>query len=306
MSKELVGILWMVISGLSFVVVTGLVRFVGTDLPAVEAAFIRYLFGLILLIPFLLRRVYLNSSSNQYPDSRQPGPSRIKRMLPMYTVRGLVHALGVVLWFYAMARLPVALVTAIGFLTPVCVTIAATVFLGEVIKLRRTLGVVIALLGGMIILAPVISTANIGIWAQLIAAPCFAVSYILAKKLSHDASSEEIVAMLTVFCTVALLPGAILTWTTPDNTELFWLLLTAVAATFGHYAMTQAVRHVPLSMLQPFTFLQLVWASMMGYLIFAEEPTINVFVGALIIVGSTSYIAHREFQVAKTEKTLET
>jgi len=293
------GILWMIVSGLSFVVVTGLVRYVGTDLPAVESAFIRYLFGLILLLPFLLRRAYLHKSSNASGAS-----ARIKKMLPMYTVRGLVHALGVVLWFYAMARLPVALVTALGFLTPVCIAIAAALFLGEVVKLRRTLGIVIALLGGLIILAPEISVPNAGIWAQLIAAPCFAASYIFAKQLSRNASSEEIVAMLTIFCTLALLPGAIASWTTPDNTELFWLSLTAVAATFGHYAMTQAVRHVPLSLLQPFTFLQLVWASLMGYVVFSETPTINIYIGAMIIVSSTSYIAHREYQVAKKQTAL--
>jgi len=302
MSKELVGILWMLASGLSFVVVTGLVRFIGADLPAMQAAFIRYLFGLILLVPFLVRRFYL-SQSVTLGSVNPRGSERIRKLLPMYTIRGLVHALAVVLWFYAMARLPVALVTSIGFLTPVCVTIAAALYLGEVIKLRRTLGVAIALLGGMVILAPEISTVNMGIWAQLIAAPCFAISFVLAKQLSRDASSEEIVAMLTVFCTLALLPGALMTWIAPEYTDLFWLSLTAVAATFGHYAMTQAVRYVPLSMLQPFTFLQLVWASLMGHVIFSETPTINIFIGALIIVGSTSYIAHREYQVAKNEKT---
>ena len=319
MSKELVGVFWMVVSGLSFVVVTGLVRFVGTDLPAVEAAFIRYSFGLILLVPFLLRLWYLNNSRNPAsPGVPAPissigsngsngsngGPGRIKQLLPMYIIRGLVHALGVVLWFYAMARLPVALVTAIGFITPVCITIAAAFFLGEIIKLRRALGIVVAILGGLIILAPELSALNAGIWAQLIAAPCFAASFILAKQLSQKASSEEIVAMLTIFCTLALLPGAIATWTTPNYTELFWLLLTAVAATFGHYAMTQAVRYAPLSMLQPFTFLQLVWASLMGYLLFSEEPTINIFIGASIIVGSTSYIAHREYQMTKKDTKL--
>ena len=107
--------------------------------------------------------------------------------------------------------------------------------------------------------------------------------------------------MLTVFCTLALLPGALLVWKEPTASELYWLTLTALAATLGHYAMTQAMRHVQISMLQPFSFLQIVWATIMGIVLFSEAVKINVILGALLIVASTSYIARRESLIAKAQ-----
>ena len=129
---------------------------------------------------------------------------------------------------------------------------------------------------------------------QLLAAQCFAVSYLFAKILSSRASSEEIVAMLTFYCALALLPMAVYFWQKPSFIELALLAVTAIAATIGHYAISEAVKNASLTLLQPFAFLQLIWATLMGLVIFKEQPSINLFVGSAVIIASTTYIAHRE------------
>lgn len=220
----------------------------------------------------------------------------------LYALRGFAHAFGVMLWFYAMARVPIAQVTAIGFLTPICVTIGAALFLSEKLHIRRIGGIAFALLGGLIIVRPDTGGVSPAVAAQLLAAPCFAVSYLLAKKFSGKASADEIVLMLTLFCTIALLPGALLQWQTPSSSELFWLAATAVAATLGHYTMTRALRAAPISLLQPFTFLQLVWATAVGVLFFDESSSANIFIGGLLIVIASSYISHREYQLSRDKK----
>lgn len=296
MPPQILGICWIIVSGLAFVVVTGLVRYMGTDLPAIQAAFIRYSFGLILIFPFVARlyqRKYVNRSITIKPK-------RIN-LTRIYFYRGLIHAAAVGCWFYAMARLPVALVTAIGFLTPISITIAATLFMGETLKLRRIISVIIAFVGALIILAPEFGRFNLVIIIQLLAAQCFAISYLLAKVLSNHASSEEVVAMLTFYCTLALAPVAVYLWQTPNHTELFLLALTAVAATIGHYALSEAVKNAPLTLLQPFTFLQLIWATLMGILLFAENPAANLFIGGALIIASTTYITHREIVLRNQE-----
>lgn len=104
---------WMLVTGLLFAIVTGIARHVGGDMNPVQAAFLRFAIGLALLAPVFVRV-----------------PFRPHR-LGMHARRGLVHGLAVMLWFYAMARIPVADVTALGFATPIYVTIGAALFLGE-------------------------------------------------------------------------------------------------------------------------------------------------------------------------------
>ena len=128
---------------------------------------------------------------------------------------GLVHGLGVMLWFFAMARIPIAEVTAIGYTAPIFTTIGAALFLGETVRARRVVAVVIGFVGTLVILRPGIVDISIGAMAQLGAAPLFAASFLLAKKLTDTESPSSIIAYLSVFVTIALLPPAILVWRTP-------------------------------------------------------------------------------------------
>ena len=277
----------MVVSGLLFVAVTITVRHLGSDLPAVEAAFIRYSFGLILLIPAMVKM-------------RWRGLTR--QSMSLYSLRGLAHGVAVMLWFYAMARIPIAEVTAIGYTTPIFTTIGAVLIFKERIHIRRLMAIVIGFVGTLIILRPGVVTIEVGSLAQLIAAPCFAISFLFAKKLTHTEDSRDILVMLSIFCTLVLLPGAILQWRTPTPTELMWLLLVAALATAGHYALTLSFARAPLTVTQPYAFLQLVWAIIFGYLIFAEIPDTWVVVGGVVIVGSVTYMSHREAMVARRAK----
>ena len=277
----------MAAGGLLFVAVTVLVRYLGSDMPAVEAAFIRYLIGLCLLIPLMLRMKW----------------HRVKEMkLKLYLCRGLVHGVAVMLWFYAMARIPLAEVTAIGFSTPVFTAIGAILIFGESVKLRRMIAIGAGFVGTIIILRPGFQSIEGGSLAQLIAAFFFAGSFLLAKRMTQSESSADILVMLTLFCTLALLPGAIYYWREPTLVEIGWLAMVAVFATAGHYAITQAISYAPLTVTQPLSFLQLVWAIVIGYWLFDEVPDFWVIVGALIIVVAVSYMAHREAMQARRNR----
>ena len=125
----------MVCAGLMFVAVTVLVRHLGSDLPAVQAAFIRYGFGLILVIPAIVKMSF-----------RTMTPPRVR----LYVLRGLAHGLAVMLWFFAMARIPIAEVTAIGYTTPIFTALGAILIFGERIRFRRILAIVIGFFGTLI------------------------------------------------------------------------------------------------------------------------------------------------------------
>ena len=276
---NLEGIGWMVVTGVLFVGVTGIVRHLGGDMNPMQAAFIRYAIGLALLSPLILRLGLAGLASAR---------------LGLHAVRGVVHGVGVMLWFYAMTRIPIAEVTALGFVAPIFTTIGAALFLGEKLHLRR-IGAVLAGFGGaLVILRPGISVVDPGAIAQLIAAPLFAASFLLAKKLTASDSNTAIVAYMSIFVTLTLAPPALLVWRTPTWEEMGWLLVTAVLATTGHFTLVQAFRKAEIMVVQPVHFLQLVWATLLGLYVFDESPDAWTWLGGFIIVSSATYIAHRE------------
>ena len=279
--QRMTGIAWMVACTFCFVAVTGVVRHLGSNLPAAEAAFIRYAFGCVIMAPAIVA-VF-----------RRPPSMDLQWG---FALRGAAHTLGVALWFYAMARIPIAEVTAIGYLTPILVTIGAAVFLGERLRIRRVMGVLVGFLGAFVVLRPGFQEISLGQMAQLGAAPLFAVSYLMTKMFTGRTDSATIVTMLTIFATIFLFPLALLDWQWPTLREYGWLFATAMLATFGHFAMTKALAAAPIAVTQPVTFLQLVWASMLGVLAFGEPVDPWVIVGGTIIVGAASYIAWREAQ----------
>ncbi|MFX0541400.1 DMT family transporter [Roseovarius sp. S4756] len=273
------GIFWMVVTGLLFVGVTALVKTIGSRIPAAETAFLRYALGLVLLIPAIpaIRRAHLTP-----------------RLLGIFCGRGAVHTIGVALWFYAMAHIPLADVTAMNYLSPIYVTIGAALFLGERLAMRRLIAILVALLGAVIILRPGLREVGPGHMAMLVTAISFGASYLLAKLATDEASPVVVVAMLSLTVTVGLAPFAALHWVTPTLLELVTLFGVAVLATAGHYTMMLAFRAAPLAVTQPMTFLQLVWAVLLGALVFDEAVDPYVVLGGLVIVGSVSFITWRE------------
>jgi drug/metabolite transporter (DMT)-like permease len=278
------GIAWMLASGLCFVAVTGIVRHLGTDLPAAQAAFLRFAFGVVFLAPAILGLRRLPAG-----------------LLPLFGLRGVFHTAAVVCWFYAMARLPVAEVTAIGYLNPVIVTVGGAVIFGEALALRRLVTIVLAVAGALIVLRPGMREVTDGHLAQLGAAAFFAGSYLCAKRLSLMLDAGVVVAAMSLTVTVGLLPFALWVWVPVNMGQCAWLALVALFATGGHYAMTRAFAAAPLAVTQPVVFLQLIWATLLGWMVFDEGIDPSVTIGGAVIVGAVSWLAWREARVLRAE-----
>lgn len=278
-NRPVTAIFWMVVTGLFFIVVTALVKYMGPRLPAAEAAFIRYAMGLVFLIPALgaMRQANLT-----------------KRHYGMFASRGIMHAFGVILWFFAMTRIPIAEVTAMNYLAPIYVSVGAAIFLGEKLAARRIVAVILGLLGAVIILRPGFREVSSGHLAMMLAAVVFAGSYILAKLLADEVKPAVVVGMLSIFVTLGLAPFAIPVWITPTWEEIVILFAVAFFATAGHYTMTLALAAAPVTVTQPVTFLQLVWATLLGAVVFAEPLDIWVIFGGAIILASVAFITFRE------------
>jgi drug/metabolite transporter (DMT)-like permease len=129
----------MIVTGFCFVAVTASVKMVGDDVPAAQAAFLRYALGAVFLLPMI-------------PSVR--AARFTPRILKLAGFRGVAHALGVICWFYAMTRIPIAEVTAMNYLNPIYVTLLAVLVLGEKISAHRALAILFAMAGAIVILRP--------------------------------------------------------------------------------------------------------------------------------------------------------
>jgi drug/metabolite transporter (DMT)-like permease len=163
LGRPVAGVMWMLVTGLAFVAVSGIVKYVGTDIPAPQAAFLRFVFGVVFLAPALwaLRGV------------RFPAPT-----WRLFWWRGAMHVAAVIFWFWAVVRVPVAEMTAIGFLGPVVMVVMAAVLMGETLERGRVVAVLAALVGALVVLRPGLREITPGHMAQIAATLCFAASYL--------------------------------------------------------------------------------------------------------------------------------
>ena len=279
-SATLRGMAWMALAGLLFCLLNTVARSLALELDPFQTQFLRYLAGLLVLLPFMLR----SGLAAWVPhDLKGQG------------WRGLIHTAGLLMWFWALPHVPLADMTAIGFTGPVFIMAGAVLFLGEPMVGRRWIASGIAFLGVLIVIAPGLSGAG-GYWSlvMLASAPLFAASFLITKALTKRDRPEVIVAWQAITVAAFSLPFAIpgWTWPTPEQWGLF--LVTGLLGSAGHWCLTEAFRIADMSATQPVKFLDLLWASTLGWIVFAEVPAMTTFAGAAVVVLATTWLARKE------------
>jgi drug/metabolite transporter (DMT)-like permease len=274
------GMLWMVLGGLLFTFLNTLARDLSMQIDVFETQFLRYLFGLLVMLPLVWRdgwRSYL--------------PVNIRGQF----WRGGVHTLGLMLWFTALPQIPLADMTAIGFTGPIFIMLGAAWFLGEPMHRDRWVAALIGFAGVLVVVLPHLSGA--GGWYNLVmlaSSPVFAASFLITKALTRYEKAGVIVLWQALTVTVLSLPMALPNWQNPTLVQWGAFAMTGVLGTLAHYCLTRAFHTADISATQSLRFLDLVWASLMGWLVFGDVPSQWTWAGALVILGSTVWIARRE------------
>ena len=274
------GMLWALLSGLLFSVLNTLARGLAQQLDPFQTQFLRYLMGLLVWAPWIWAAGW-----------RAYRPSNISGQF----VRGAVHTVGLLLWFMALPHITLADMTAIGFTGPIFVMVGAAWFLGEKMRRDRWLAALIGFAGVLVVVLPKLSGS--GGWYGLVmlaSAPIFAASFLITKALTRYERPEVIVVWQSLTVTLMSLPLALLHWQMPTPVQWMSFAFIGCLGSLGHYCLTRALHIADISAVQSLRFLDLVWASMLGWLVFADVPSQSTWLGALVILCSTVWIARRE------------
>jgi drug/metabolite transporter (DMT)-like permease len=281
----LAGIAWMLLASLGFAGVYGIVRHLSTDLHPFVIVFFRSLFGLAVMVPWIL-------------STRLDGLRT--RRVGLHLVRAVLSITVTFSLFWGFSHMPMAQAMALNFTAPLFTTVFAVIILGEVAHLRRWSATIIGLLGTIVILRPGMEAVSAPALVVLFGSLVMAGSVIVIKILSRTESVNAIVTYMVIFITPLSLVPALFVWTTPDWRELAWLFALGVAATFAHQCVTRALRAADASVVMPFEYTQLPFVAAIGYLAFGQGVDAWTWSGAAIIAAAGIYIAHREAVIGRT------
>ena len=255
-------------------------KYLSASLPSIEIAWIRFLVFALIMSPAML------------PGSPLFALQTERRGL--HLLRGAA-LLGSSLFFISGLRyLPIAEASATGFVAPLFVTALSIVFLGEKVGLRRWIATALGLLGVIIILRPGTGAFHPAAFFPLVSALAWACTLIMTRMLS---GSERAVTTMTYssiagVCILSTLVPFV--WVAPTWHDILFGVFIGVASTAGQWIVVLAFRYADASVLAPFSYTQLLWVSILGFLVFGEVPDIWTITGAAFIVASGLYTAHRE------------
>ncbi|MEQ9333139.1 MAG: DMT family transporter [Thalassobaculum sp.] len=285
------GALWIVLASILFTVMSAMVKTVGSRLDSFEIGFFRCAFGLLTIVPFMLR----------------VGPDSLRTDRPfLHLWRGLLGTTAMFCGFYSITHLPLADATAIGFASTLFMIVLAVLFLGETVRWRRWTATAVGFLGVLVMVGPGGHGPSPAMAAALFGALCVATVSVVIKKLSQTESPLSILFSFGIVSTAASAGPAILVWQTPTFGELALLVLIGVIGTVAQNCGIRGFRAGEATAVAPFDYSRLVFAGLLGFLLFGDVPSPQTLMGAGLIVASTLYIARREAALARRPEPAET
>lgn len=257
-----------------------IIKTLGGALSPFQIIFFGQLFGFPLVTVMLMRD---RTDGNLRP--RHPG---------WIAVRTAAGVLGGAAGFYAFTVLPMAQTYAILFASPLLITLLAIPILGERVRLRRGLAVIVGLVGVIVVIRPGQASLSLGHLAALTAAVCGALASIIVRKIGQDERSAVLLLypmMANVIVMGALLPFV---YVPIEGWQLTGLAGIALLAFVAMLAIIAAYRRAEAALVAPMQYSQILWAAIYGLIFFHEPPTLNTALGAGIIIASGLYIVFRE------------
>ena len=275
------GIVLMLAATVLFTIMGASARYVSDRIHPFEVVFFRNAFGFVLLLPLVMSYGLKHFRTQRFG---------------LHVARAAGHVAEMTIYFVGLTMIQYAQVQALTFTTPLFTALLAVLILRERIQARRIAALAIGFLGAMIVIRPGLAPVDTGSMLILLSALGWAGVILIVKQLTRTDSSITITAWMVVLMSPVSLIPAIFVWQWPTLAEWGWLALAGISGTIGQLLVTQAFRVADTMAVMPFDFTKLIWASIIGFIVFDEVPSIYTWFGAVIIFGGSLYVALRERQ----------
>ncbi len=274
------GCVWMALCGLGFSVMAAFVKLAGqSQLNTFEITFFRVLVGFLTLAPFVAK-AKLGSLRTKY--------------IQAHCLRALLGFVAMMCAYLGITKLELATYTALSFTKPLFAVILAVIILKEDVRGRRWAATIFGFIGVLVMMQPGSSTFNP--WALLALGDAMSIALLITilKRLPATETPLIMLFYYGLIGTVLVAPPAIYYWQWPTPLEWIYLTVIGVTGALSQYWWILAFKAGEASVVAPFDYLRLLFAGMIGFVIFSELPDYWMLIGSVMIIGSTVYIAQRE------------
>jgi len=287
LSDPVQGALYMTAAALCFAVMNVLVRVAGAELHPLQIAFLRNVFALAFMLPWL--------ASVGFQALRT-------ERLGLHLWRAFFGLLAMLTWFTSVVILPLGEAVALNFTVPLFATVGAALVLRETVRTRRWTATAVGFLGVLIILRPGFAQLTPAMGLPIVAAVFMACAIMTVKSLSRTENPATVVLYMNLFLAPLSLVPALFVWSWPSWPVLGTCVALGGCATLAHIALTRAYAKADASAVVPFDYARLPFVAVIAYFVFGETSDLWTWVGAGIIAASSVYIARREVQVARVRE----
>lgn len=287
------GALWMLASAVTFTVMTMLIKYLGDDYPATLQTFYRQVFGLLIMLPLILRNPRAAFSTTR------PG---------IMLFRALAGTLGMILAFYAYQNMPLAEGNALSFTRTLWLVPLAAFVLHEKVGPRRIAATLVGFVGALLMLQPATQLDHgefaIPAAAMLLSSLLVAMTVAGMKLMTRDHTTTTLMAWAAALGLVLSIPPALFVWRWPTPVDLGLLAAMGILGTITQACYIKGMGEGDAAVMAPVDYTRLVFAIVFGYLLFGDVPNAVTMMGAVVVMGSTLYITVRESRlgVAKAEQ----
>jgi drug/metabolite transporter (DMT)-like permease len=285
--QRLIGIALMCATVAVFACLDTTAKYLGARMDPLEVAWARYTSAFVLTL---------------FVSNPITHPALIKTKRPVLQVtRGVLLVASTVLNFIALQWMQLDEVLSIIFTFPFVVAIASGPILGEWLGWRRWTAICVGFGGVLLITRPGFAGFNPGALLSLASVICYGLYAVLTRVVSRFDSNQTSLFFNNAVGALVMLPIIPFVWHTPANWIIALLLLgTGVLGSFGHFLLISGHKLAPAAVLSPFIYTQLIWVTILGYLVFDHVPNSWTMAGAAIVIGSGLYLLYRERQVGKS------
>lgn len=263
-----------------FTMIDTLAKILVVNLPALQVVFIRYAGHLAFSLAVFLPRHGLNIFRSHAPA--------------LQSARAALLLSGTTCNFIALKSLPLTFTTAVFFAAPVVVCLMSIPLLGEKVGLRRLIAVFVGFLGVLIIVQPGSTAFQPAMLYSLGALLSASLYFVLTRRVAGRDDNPTGQIYTSAIPTLALLPFVLPGWIAPEGIAWLPTLLIGVFGGLGHSLFTVAHRYGEASVLAPIVYVQIIYATLISWLIFSQAPAGNTILGTSVIVASGLYIWLRE------------